>query len=173
MEDTWPSTSLGRKASEVNRTVRKVSNCCCDKTDLMKRSFANMNASAPIQRNNFFLQTTPEIFQQEPFESSLKKPPAIQDLIIRHERQTLRRLPKSNGILFCVRTFFTPVINLEAEPESLRALVNSALAMPDEMAKYKCRQVWMDTLQEWASTVLGDDMDVGTGKGEVDDNCDK
>jgi hypothetical protein len=38
------------------------------------------------------------------------------------------------------------------------------LAMPDEMAKYKCRQVWMGTLQEWASTVLGDDMDVGTGK---------
>ena len=125
-----------------------------------------MKASAPIQRNNFFIQTTPEIFQQEPFESSLEQPPPIQDLIIRHERQTLRRLPKSDAILFCVRTFFTPVTDLEAEPESLRALVDSALAMPEVMAKYKCRHVWMDTLQEWASTVLGDDMDVETRRGK-------
>jgi hypothetical protein len=139
----------------------------------MPSFFANMKVSAPVQRNNFFLQTTPEIFQQDPFESSLEEPPAIQDLVIRHERQILRRLPNSNAILFGVRTFFTPVIDLEAEPESLQALVDSALAMPEEMAKYKCRQVWMDTLQEWASNVLADGMDVETGKREADGNVDE
>lgn len=118
--------------------------------------FLNLKVSAPVQRNNFFLQTTPSIFQQDPFPSFVDVPPAIEDIIIRHERQTLRRLPKSGAILFTVRTFFMPVTDLESEPESLRELVDSALAMPDEMALYKCRHVWMQTLQSWASTILAE-----------------
>lgn len=113
-----------------------------------------MKVSAPVQRNNFFLQVTPTIFQQDPFPASVDTPPAIEDIIIRHERQTLQRLPKTKAILFTVRTFFTPVKELESEPESIRELVDSALAMPEEMARYKCRQVWFETLQNWASTIL-------------------
>lgn len=129
-----------------------------------------MKVSAPVQRNNFFIQTTPAIFQQEPFASSVEKPPHIEDLIIRHERQTLRRLPKSNAILFTVRTFFTPVVELAQEPDSLRELVDSASAMPEELANYKCRHVWMATLQEWASTILaGDTESTGNVKKEDDD----
>jgi hypothetical protein len=35
--------------------------------------------------------------------------------------------------------------------------------MPDEMAKYKCRHVWMETLERYAKTILTDDV---RGEGE-------
>ncbi|KFY15372.1 hypothetical protein V491_05701 [Pseudogymnoascus sp. VKM F-3775] len=120
----------------------------------IERFFLHMKVSAPVQRNNFFLQVTPTIFQQDPFPDTIDTPPTIEDIIIRHERQTLQRLPKTKAILFTVRTFFTPVTELESEPESIRELVDSALAMPEEMARYKCRQVWFQTLQNWASIIL-------------------
>lgn len=119
------------------------------------RFFINMKADAPVQRNNFFLQVNDNIFQQDPFPSTVDHPIDIKDVIIRHERQTLRRLPKSSAILFMVRTFFTPVTDLEREPESLRELLDSCLAMPEDVAKYKARQVWLEPLQTWAEEILG------------------
>lgn len=118
----------------------------------------NLKVASPVQRHNFFIQANDSIFQQDPFPASVDTPPEVEDLLLRHERQTLVRLPKSKAVLFTVHTFFTPVTDLEREPESLRDLLNSARAMPEEMAKYKCRHVWMETLERYAETILTDDV---------------
>ena len=114
-----------------------------------------MAVSNPIQRNNYFIQTNDVLFQQEPFTESLPSPPKVEDIRIRHERQTLRRLPCSRAIMFMVRTYMTPLTHLREEPETLQALNLAVQAWPPEMAKYKAKQVWGDVLDQYCKEVLG------------------
>jgi len=108
----------------------------------------------PISRHNFFIQTNDVLFQQEPFLSELPEPPKIEEIRLRHERQTLRRLPKTRAILFTVRTYITPITDLQGEPESVRELLGAIRAMPPEIAKYKARQVWGSVVEGWCEQVL-------------------
>ena len=120
----------------------------------MVRYFLKMRPDEPISRHNFFIQTNDVLFQQEPFLAELPEPPRVEDIRIRHERQTLRRLSKSRAILFTVRTFMTPLVDLQDEVESVRELLGSIRAMPPEMAKYKARQVWGDVVEQWCEDTL-------------------
>ena len=113
-----------------------------------------MKSEDLICRHNFFIQTTDVLFQQDPFLAELPEPPKIVDIRIRHERQTLRRLPKTRAILFTVRTYMLPITELENEPESIREFLGAIRAMPPEMAKYKAKQVWGDVVEEWCEAQL-------------------
>jgi hypothetical protein len=113
-----------------------------------------MRSNEPISRHNFFIQTNDVLFQQEPFQAELPEPPRVADIRIRHERQTLRRLPKSRAILFTVRTFMTPLVDIQDEVDSVRELLGSIRAMPPEIAKYKARQVWGDVVERWCEDTL-------------------
>jgi hypothetical protein len=73
------------------------------------------------------------MFQQEPFPDSLPHPPKIEDIHIRHERQTLRRLPRSGAVMFMVRTYLTPVNILQDEKDNLFAFREAVNAWPPEM----------------------------------------
>lgn len=121
------------------------------------RYFLRMKPDEIVTRQNFFMQTNDTMFQQEPFASSLEAPPAIEDIRIRHERQSLRRLPKTGAILFAVRTFLTRVVDLEDEPNSIRELLGAVRALPPDVAKYKGRPVWGEVVEEWCKTKLGSD----------------
>lgn len=113
-----------------------------------------MRASDLISRHNFFVQTNDVFFQQEPFLDKLPTLPKVEQIRIRHERQTLRRLPRTGAILFLVRTYLTPLTDLEDDPESVKAFLDSVRAMPPEMAKYKARQVWGPVVEQWCEEVL-------------------
>jgi hypothetical protein len=109
-----------------------------------------------ITRHNFFMQTTDVMFQQEPFASEKPESVKIEDVRIRHERQTLRRLPRSRAILFTVRTYILPIVNLIDEPESIRALLASVRAMPAAMGTYKGRDIWGYVVNDWCERQLKD-----------------
>lgn len=113
-----------------------------------------MKAEDLVQRNNFFLQVTDTLFQQEPFAAELQEPPKVEDIRIRHERQTLRRLPKSRAILFTVRTYLLPLGELAEEPESIRNLLGAIQEMHPDMARYKGRQVWGQVVEDWCKSQL-------------------
>jgi hypothetical protein len=120
----------------------------------MIRYFLKMHADEPISRHNFFIQTNDALFQQEPFLAELHEPPKAEDIRIRHERQTLRRLPQSRAILFTVRTFLTPLVELKNEPESAKQLIGAVRAMPPEVAKYKARQVWGEVVEKSCQEII-------------------
>lgn len=120
------------------------------------RFFLGLKVSGPVQRNNFFLQTDDTMFQQEPFADSLPSPPRIEDIRVRHERQTLRRLPRTGAVMFMVRTYLTPLTDLRDEKEALYSLRSAIEAWPESMAKYKGRHVWWKEFAEWCEEVLGD-----------------
>ncbi|KAH8592744.1 hypothetical protein B0O99DRAFT_596901 [Bisporella sp. PMI_857] len=123
----------------------------------MDKFFTNLAVSGPVQRNSYFMQVDDTMFQQMPFPSDfsqLSSPPRVEDIRIRHERQTLRRLPRSNAILFMVRTYLLPVVALVKERDNLYAFHQAVNAMPPEMAKYKAKHLWEDVFEEWYAEVM-------------------
>ncbi|KAK3628661.1 hypothetical protein LTR56_018476 [Elasticomyces elasticus] len=122
----------------------------------VEKYFRDMKVSTPVERMNFFMQTDKTLFQQEPFAAQRAENVKIQDVQVRHERQTLRRLPQSRAILFMVRTYLTPVVELASNKASLYTLRKSIRAMPEEMAKYKGREAWGDVFEKWAERELAD-----------------
>lgn len=75
---------------------------------------------------------------------------------MRHERQTLRRLPRTRAVMFMVRTYLTPVTDLRDEEDNLWAFREAVRAWPPVMAKYKGRHVWGEVFENWCREVLGD-----------------
>jgi Protein of unknown function (DUF3445) len=93
-----------------------------------------------MERSNFFVQTTPTLFHPHPFPTSTTGVLRVHDLVIRHEKQTFRRLPKSNAILFTVRTYMDYLIDLD-EGE-LADFAVAVRAWPGNVASYKGRDFW-------------------------------
>ena len=58
-------------------------------------------------------------------------------LIIRSERETLTRLPKSKAILFTIRTYRRPLSDLEAQPDQASKLAAAIRALPPSVRDYK------------------------------------
>lgn len=58
-------------------------------------------------------------------------------LIIRSERETLTRLPKTQAILFTIRTYRRPLSDLEAQPDQALKLAAAIRALPPDVRDYK------------------------------------
>ena len=101
------------------------------------------------------MQVGRNIFQQDPFPTNSDTRCKIEDVVVRHERQTLRRLPRSQAVLFTVRTYLTHVVALADEPQSLHNLRAAAREMPPEMGHYKGRDIWGEVLEEYCEKMLG------------------
>ena len=58
-------------------------------------------------------------------------------LYIRCERQTLRRLPQTGGLLFTIRIHLTPLRALAADPEAVAVFARAWAAAPEDFRRYK------------------------------------
>lgn len=62
-------------------------------------------------------------------------------MYLRSERQTLRRLPKSDTILFTIKTYTTQMEDVcKDEPAAAKRLAGAVRNWPPEMIEYKVRQ---------------------------------
>ncbi|KIX08409.1 uncharacterized protein Z518_03065 [Rhinocladiella mackenziei CBS 650.93] len=140
----WPLWKIHSPVPLWQDTIRKS----------VERYFLKMKPDCPIARHNFFIQTNDVLFQQDPFLTELPGPPKVEDIRLRHERQTLRRLPKTEAILFTVRTYMTPLLELQDDIESVRELLGAIRAMPPEMARYKGWPMWGKVVERWCEQRL-------------------
>ena len=63
---------------------------------------------------------------------------ASEMMYLRVERQTLRRLPKSNTILFTIKTYMKKIVDAcENNPEVAKRLAGALRNWPPEMLRYK------------------------------------
>lgn len=147
-------------------------------TDVTIRYFTRLDAKASMQRHSFFVQV------KNPFHS-LRETLFIQEgkdffpgtsididpsfIIIRHERQTFRRLLMSDAVVFTVHTSLQNLLDV---PEEDRAnLVKEIKSWPEEIARYKGRDLWGKVLVEWCEgreLVIRDDRSVYSDSGTVD-----
>lgn len=86
------------------------------------RMFDAMDADRLVERRNWSLVPTPDLFlpSAEPLRAELphKSTEAIgAALHVRRERQTLRRLPSTGGMLFTIRIWTEPLADLLADPD--------------------------------------------------------
>ncbi|MFT6763572.1 MAG: hypothetical protein ACJAXA_002233 [Candidatus Aldehydirespiratoraceae bacterium] len=59
------------------------------------------------------------------------------DLFVRVERETLRRFPNTNCVLFTIRTYIAPMRSVLADQESAVALAAALRAMTSDVREYK------------------------------------
>ncbi|KAF8803724.1 hypothetical protein BYT27DRAFT_7109166 [Phlegmacium glaucopus] len=80
----------------------------------------------------------------------------VEGLLLRTERQTLRRLGRSGGVVFTVRTYLTPVTSL-AEEEGVAGRLASALrSWPEDVGKYKGKErgIWWKMVVEYLDQIV-------------------
>ncbi len=107
--------------------------------------FSRIRENNEMERSTYFIQATPP---EEPLLSNMFRPdtlsqqasPKARDIIVRRERQTFRKLPKSGAVLFAVKTALTPLRDLEQE-ERLN-MAREIRSWPDDIAAYKGRDFW-------------------------------
>jgi hypothetical protein len=74
--------------------------------------------------------------------------PGPDDMHVRVERETLRRLPRTNAILFTIRTYIVKAGDLiERSPDDASRLAEAIGAMPDDVRAYKQVDVFEPALQ--------------------------
>lgn len=81
--------------------------------------------------------------------SAIPSRPTPDMIQLRTERQTLRRLPKSGAIIFTIRTYLTPIVELGKEPGIPGRLASALRSWPDDVADYKGRTRYFDVLAQY------------------------
>lgn len=112
----------------------------------MIRFLNRLTPSSPMERSNYFVEVKRP--DEDLFET-LYRPttlfednpnPSPEDIVIRRERQTFRRLPRTGTLVFGVKTFLTTMDELPMQ--ELRNLAKEIKSWPDYVGEYKGREVW-------------------------------
>ncbi|KAI9809463.1 MAG: hypothetical protein M1827_006843 [Pycnora praestabilis] len=125
----------------------------------MMNFFRRVKPDGPVLRNNYFIQVDDElswshsIGDEDALEGigwyTAEKNKAIQNHWFRSERQSLRRLPRSGGVVFTIRTYFHPITEIAEQPYVPGRLASAVRSWGDDVSKYKGRDRYQDVLLEY------------------------
>lgn len=137
------SSQLGQQVStdiqaETQRRTRLID---------LTRFLARLTPSTPMERSNYFIEVRKPnenlletLYRRHGLVEEDAADPSPRDIILRRERQTFRRLPRSGIIVFGVKTFLTPLDELPTE--ELQNLAKEIKSWPDEVGEYKGKPIW-------------------------------
>jgi Haem-dependent oxidative N-demethylase, alpha subunit-like len=131
------SEKLGRPLDVIHEPVPGFAERLAGPVD---RFFDKLQASRPVWRVNWSLVDTPELYrppEQRGRRRTLCAERAGEQLWLRVERQTLRRLPDSGAVLFGIRTYVEALATVTDDPAVAHALAGRVREMPPAMAAYK------------------------------------
>jgi len=116
-------------------------------------TLTRLSPEKPIWRSNWTLEDHPALFQPYSPEKPLVEHPS--QLWIRIERETLRRLPRTRGILFTIRGFQEPLSTyVQRGPEAIRTLRELVARLPDALARYKSVYDYRAATINWLDSLL-------------------
>jgi alpha-1,2-mannosyltransferase len=124
----------------------------------MLNFFRRVKPEAPVLRNNYFIQVDDELAWSSSIGSedsqgigwnTAEKNRAVENHYFRSERQSLRRLPRSGGVVFTIRTYFHPVVEICEEPYVPGRLASAVRSWGEDVARYKGREMYGDVLLEY------------------------
>ena len=116
----------------------------------MDRFFTNMKIGPISSRMNWSLQLGDELCS--PHRSTRKAAMgdlANEDMCLRMENQTLRKLPETGLVLFTIRTHMVPMIRWQSTPGAIAALVDMLDQMSEAARNYKGAHLYRDALQQF------------------------
>ncbi|KAK5330655.1 hypothetical protein LTR70_000485 [Exophiala xenobiotica] len=124
----------------------------------MMNFFRRIKPEEMVARNNYFLQVDDDLAwswsiggedDEEVSWNTAEKDRAIEHHYLRTERQTLRRLPRSGGVVFTIRTYFLPVTEICGEKGVPGRLASAVRSWGEDVVKYKGRERYGDVLLEY------------------------
>ncbi|KAJ5179284.1 hypothetical protein N7492_002494 [Penicillium capsulatum] len=113
----------------------------------VSKFLARLTPTSPMERSNYFVEVKrpdEDLFEilYRPgvlCEKDLSNP-SPEEIIIRRERQTFRRLPRTGAIVFGVKTYLTPINQLPMQ--ELENLAKEMQSWPEYVGEYKGKDVW-------------------------------
>lgn len=132
------SEKLGRPLVEIHAPVPGYP----DKLEQpVNKFFQRLKPEYPGYRLNWSIADSPELFltpqTTAAISTDITSANAGDKLWVRIERQTLRRLARSHGILFTIRTYVHPLQTVVETPAMARNLAAIIQQIPPEMQAYK------------------------------------
>jgi hypothetical protein len=108
----------------------------------VERFFTNLKPGRLAQRLNWSILDDDALFQvtgkgRIDLDDRICTENALQRLFLRVERQSFRRLPKSQAVVFGIRIHQTRLDRVVTEPGEAARLSAALRALPDDMARYK------------------------------------
>jgi hypothetical protein len=108
----------------------------------VERFFRNIRDGKLAQRLNWSVIDDPALFQvrgkgRDGIDPDISPENALHKLWLRVERQTFRRLPISQAVVFGIRVHVTPLHRVMANEAEKARLIEALQALPPEMATYK------------------------------------
>ncbi|KAL2006476.1 hypothetical protein VTN00DRAFT_9144 [Thermoascus crustaceus] len=112
----------------------------------VSKFLARLTPQSPMERSNYFIEVRRP---DEDLFSTLFRPEGLSeetnqlqphDIIIRRERQTFRRLPRTGALVFGVKTTLTALDELSMQ--ELENLGKEVESWPEDVGKYKGRDIW-------------------------------
>ena len=136
----------------------------------MMNFFRRVQPTSPVLRNNYFIQVDNNL----PWSTSIgsedddaigwstaEKNKAIENHFFRSERQSLRRLPRSGGVVFTIRTYFRPVVEVAQEAGVPGRLASAVRSWGNDVSRYKGREQYQDVLLEYLDAKHKEQIDNG------------
>ena len=118
------------------------------------RLLDRLTPARPVWRRNWFVHDTPELHLPEP-PPPHPAPVAPDDLWLRSERQTLRRLPASGAILFTIRTELAPLSVVAGRPALAAGLARAIRSWSGDLVAYRGAAGWRDGVLTWLDGLPG------------------
>ena len=94
---------------------------------------------------------------------------AVEHHHFRTERQTLRRLPRSGGVVFTIRTYFHPITEICEEPYVPGRLASAIRSWGDDIARYKGKERYGEVLLEYLDRKHKEQVEAGLDLGIEDE----
>lgn len=96
----------------------------------VERIFTALQPDTILERRNWTVTATSEPYLPSAgpvraLAAAVSEEDAGRRLFIRVERQTIRRLPESGGVLFTIRVWFNPLEDLRAQPGAMEAFARA------------------------------------------------
>lgn len=138
------------------------------------RFFDRLPVGRIVWRTNWSLVDDPALFLPPGYRSpSLPADPvtagnAGDRVFLRMERQTLRRLPQTDAVLFGIRVYRNPLRDFRRDPEAARGLWGALATMEEPLQRYKSlcglRPAALDYLAELVAATAGSSDGGATGE---------
>ncbi|KAF5391770.1 hypothetical protein D9757_001719 [Collybiopsis confluens] len=150
------STKIGKPLKDIHDVVPDYK----EKMEFsMDRFFSKMSCDKPIQRGSWGLEIGKPLFlQPEDSHNSLRNTQdpdlKVEDIFLRVDWQTLRKLPRSGSIVFNFRALFTPFTSFKNEPYIPHIVLKILREGKQNLLEYK--GTWhvehkaIPALQEWS-----------------------
>jgi hypothetical protein len=138
---------MGDNAAAIHGPVPHYAEDLADRVDTFLR---RLRPERPVWRRNWDLHDNPELFAPTvPPSVALEVDDVATDVWLRSEHQTLRRLPRSQTILFTIRTQQVPLGVLVERPDVAGRMAEALLGYPEDLRRSRLPAGGADSIITW------------------------